>query len=491
MNEDFRIEAHIPPWLCQSRKFFGIVTDLLGYYQYVNDFFAAEYAHLGDSFVGKNFAMHVHPDDVYLIAEKGRWCLANPGKTAHAYIRKPSLNGTYRTTEWELSALFDGSGGPWGILGIGIDITGSRIAEASLQERDEMLQALTDSAFDGIYITRGYSFSYVNDRLCQLLGYSRDELTHPAFDIKSILTPQSQATVHARWEARMQRKPLPRVYEFQVLTKDGQIRDVETSTMPLKPDPELRVLGIMKDITERKQVENDIRTALDIVSEQNQRLLNFTYIISHNIRSHASNIQGLLQIMDMMSTAEERSELESYLKQASENLMTTIDDLNKVVVIQKNINEQKSTLNLCQHVEKTLDILKGEAQMMGTKVQNDITSEMTVEFNAAYLDSILLNLLSNAIKYRRQDVDSTVILQCERRDGQVVLTVTDNGLGIDLQKYGDKIFNMYKTFHDNADARGLGLFITKNQLEALGGKIEVESTVGQGSTFRVFFACNN
>src|SRR5690606_25254010 len=135
------------------------------------------------------------------------------------------------------------------------------------------------------------------------------------------------------------------------------VRDVETSTVPLKPDPEMRVLGIMKDITERKQVENDIRAALDIVSEQNQRLLNFTYIISHNIRSHASNIQGLLQIIGMMDTPEEREELEKYLRQASENLMTTIDDLNKVVVIQKNINEQKSTLNLWQHAEKTLEIL--------------------------------------------------------------------------------------------------------------------------------------
>src|SRR5690606_33740117 len=124
------------------------------------------------------------------------------------------------------------------------------------------------SAFDGIYITRGYGFSYVNDRLCELLGYSREELIHPEFQLRSILTPQSESIIQARWEGRLKRAALPKVYEFQVVTKAGTVRDVETSTVPLKPDPELRVLGIMKDITERKKVETDIRTALDIVSEQ-------------------------------------------------------------------------------------------------------------------------------------------------------------------------------------------------------------------------------
>ena len=72
-------------------------------------------------------------------------------------------------------------------------------------------------------------------------------------------------------------------------------------------------------------------------------------------------------------------------------------------------------------------------------------------------------------------------------NGKKVLTISDNGLGIDLEKYKDSLFGMYKTFHKHPDSRGIGLFITKNQVEAMGGKIEVESKVGEGTAFKIYF----
>jgi signal transduction histidine kinase len=103
------------------------------------------------------------------------------------------------------------------------------------------------------------------------------------------------------------------------------------------------------------------------------------------------------------------------------------------------------------------------------------------------LDSILLNLLSNAVKYRSLDRPSEIHVFTEKNAAYVVLAIQDNGLGLNLDKYGEKIFGMYKTFHRNEDARGFGLFITKTQIESMGGRITVESREGEGSTFRVFF----
>jgi len=122
-------------------------------------------------------------------------------------------------------------------------------------------------------------------------------------------------------------------------------------------------------------------------------------------------------------------------------------------------------------------------------VEVAVPPALTVTVVPAYLDSILLNLISNAVKYRALDRPAFIRLQAHTKPAGegVVLTVEDNGLGIDLVRYRAKLFGMYKTFHDNEDARGVGLFITKNQVEAMQGTITVDSEVGVGSTFTIQF----
>ncbi|GAC1392869.1 MAG: hypothetical protein NVSMB46_09740 [Candidatus Saccharimonadales bacterium] len=104
-----------------------------------------------------------------------------------------------------------------------------------------------------------------------------------------------------------------------------------------------------------------------------------------------------------------------------------------------------------------------------------------------YLDSIIMNLLSNAIKYRFDHRQSQVICKTYMRNNHVILEVSDNGVGIDLTKNGDKIFQINQTFHDHPDAKGLGLYLIKNHIESLGGNIQIESEVGAGTTFIVDF----
>jgi hypothetical protein len=110
-----------------------------------------------------------------------------------------------------------------------------------------------------------------------------------------------------------------------------------------------------------------------------------------------------------------------------------------------------------------------------------------VNYNPAYLESILLNFLSNAIKYASPDRRPQISLSIFNENGELGLLISDNGIGIDMKKNADKLFGMYKTFNNNADARGIGLFITKNQIDAMGGRVEVESVLGVGSIFKIFF----
>lgn len=247
------------------------------------------------------------------------------------------------------------------------------------------------------------------------------------------------------------------------------------------------ILCIGFDITEQIENLEKANELLQVISEQNTKLKSFTYIVSHNIRSHSSNLSGLIQVLKSKPTEEERESYLNLLEISTNRLDETIRNLNEIIQVNENTAKEKSLKVLKTEVEKTLQILNGVISKNDIQVSVDISDTLTVCIVDSYLDSILLNLLSNAIKYRSTERASLIKVWAVKNNNYVVLYIKDNGLGLNLEKYGNKIFGMYKTFHRNEDARGFGLFITKTQIEAMGGKITVESTEGEGSVFQVFF----
>ena len=248
--------------------------------------------------------------------------------------------------------------------------------------------------------------------------------------------------------------------------------------------------GYLTDITEKKQQENQLNQTLNIVSEQNSRLLNFAHIVSHNLRNHAGNISALLSLIESESSDEEKDQLFNYLNMASTRLNEAIKDLNDIIDQQSGSSKSISKLNLREFLEKIREILSNEIIVNNVTFDLQIDDNCTIEYNPAYLESILLNLITNAIKYRHPERDPVISVVFENCTDGPVLTVSDNGQGIDLEEHGESLFGMYKTFHQNKDSKGIGLYITKNQVESMGGSIEVDSKVGSGSTFRVNLSCD-
>jgi signal transduction histidine kinase len=138
-------------------------------------------------------------------------------------------------------------------------------------------------------------------------------------------------------------------------------------------------------------------------------------------------------------------------------------------------------------IERTFLVVQDVILESQVTIENKVIDEINLEVIPAYLDSILLNLITNAIKYRSPERQPIIEISTKTDGDYLVLLVKDNGLGLDLKKFKDKIFGMYKTFHNNPNSRGIGLFITKNQIEAMNGKIEVESEVNVGTTFKIYF----
>jgi signal transduction histidine kinase len=275
----------------------------------------------------------------------------------------------------------------------------------------------------------------------------------------------------------------------ETLTLHESFRGLLT-TVPDKPVKKMN--GTFQEITARKRNElileiqnKELQHLNNLISLQNTRLQNFAHIISHNIRSHVTNMSGVIQLADN-KVVQAGDMIFEVFKKSVYGLEETIANLNEVIYIQSNLNVPKKLLFLDDELKKITTLLHSQITDSGAEI--NLTGETKeVYSNPAYFESILQNLISNAIKYRSPERQLLIQIHLSLSKEYFILEITDNGLGIDLQKYGNRIFGMYKTFHRNKDAKGLGLFITKTQIEALNGKIEITSTVDSGSTFTVYF----
>ena len=243
-----------------------------------------------------------------------------------------------------------------------------------------------------------------------------------------------------------------------------------------------KIIAQIQDITELKKKNDEINRFVEVTTNQNTRLINFAHIVSHNLRSHSSNIGMLIDFLKNEKQEEEREMQFEMLVQASSMLTETITHLNDVVSVDINFQE-KEEVNLYKFIENGIRSVRGLMVEVNFQIVNRVAEDFNVYAVPAYMESIILNLITNAIKYRDPKRRSWLQLSAERINGYVIITATDNGLGINLERYGDRIFGLYKTFHQHSDARGLGLYMTKSQVEVMGGAITVQSKVGEGTTF--------
>jgi len=278
--------------------------------------------------------------------------------------------------------------------------------------------------------------------------------------------------------------------EIKMLTYDKRKFWVKAQGKPLYNNEGkiIGIRGVFQDINKEKKRRIKLKNSLEIIESQNDRLFNFAHIVSHNLRSHVSNMQLTSEIFDVRSLNDEQLELFSNFKKIADNLEATIRHLNEVVSIQTKGDVGREHVYIPEVCNRVISTLNTEIEHHNVKVTTDFSKVDTINYIEAYLESILHNLITNAVKYRSPDRIAEIgIFTTFDSDENKTLIVQDNGLGIDLETYGDKIFGMYKTFHHNKDATGIGLFITKNQIETLGGKITVESTPNQGTTFTIRF----
>ena len=369
------------------------------------------------------------------------------------------------------------------------DVTKRKEEEQILIDSQKRLQSLINT-IDGIVWEgdlKSYKCTFVSEKVKDILGYSvKQWKSAPTFWVDHLHRDDRERMLG--YIKNITANSKQHEAEYRMIANDGSIvwiRDMVT--VIAEPDQPIKLRGIMLDITSRVEANYALTQSFELVTEQNKRLLNFSYIVSHNLRSHSSNILGISTLIETAKTEEDRDEMIVLLKKVAQNLNETLFNLNNIVNIQTSIDVVVEPLNLSDYIKNTLTSQNAQILAKEATIINKVDESIFVNYNRAYLDSILLNLISNALRYSHPDRKPVISLTCFEEKDKLVLRVSDNGVGIDLNKHGDKMFGIYQTFNGNADARGFGLFISKNQIEAMGGKIEVESNINKGTTFKIYF----
>jgi signal transduction histidine kinase len=241
------------------------------------------------------------------------------------------------------------------------------------------------------------------------------------------------------------------------------------------------------DITAVMLLQHEVERASETIKAQNKSLMNFANIVSHNLTSYANNLKVMLAMFENAPDTAGKNEIFSYIKDISTGFKSTVDNLVEVVRAHNLSTVPMQEVNIHMYINKAIDVLRPQISTTFATVQNYVNPVRTIEANPAYMESIVMNLISNAIKYRHPGRHPHIEVSTYVVGNETILSIRDNGLGIDLDKHRKDLFTMYKTFHGNEDATGIGLFITKYQVDAMGGHIGVESTLGEGTEFRVYF----
>ncbi|TDW47331.1 PAS domain S-box-containing protein [Flavobacterium sp. 270] len=372
------------------------------------------------------------------------------------------------------------------------DITDLKDKEEKLRISEERFQFALDASTVGIWdwdmMTNSVFYSSLSLKILELESTDIfddperwDKIVHPD-DL-----PKYYSDIQEHFDNKI---PYYENYH-RVMTSSGNYKWILDRGKVIKRDEDgkpMRVIGTHTDVSLQKEKELDLIKTMKLYSDQNSRLLNFSHIVSHNLNTQAGNIKSILDFIDADVEKETVSEMLEHLRTVSNDLNETISNLTQIVKTQNNINIAVVPLKICEYIDKTVSTIKGYDKQTKVTIVNNVPKYLTINFNPAYLESVLLNFTTNAIKYAHPDRDPIITFDFSiEPEGYKSLKITDNGLGIDLSIYGDLLFGMYKTFHKHEEARGIGLYITRNQIEAMKGSISVESEVGVGTCFKIVF----
>lgn len=256
-------------------------------------------------------------------------------------------------------------------------------------------------------------------------------------------------------------------------------------------DNRLKIKSLFKQIEDKndllEQQKGNLQQLSQDLIKQNSELERFVYVASHDLRAPAANLEALLNLYKEAKDNSERKSLVETMQDVTDNLSSKLNDLVELLRNTRETNLLNENLSFQEIYEKVIKNLSAEIRQTQVKIEADFTQAPTLSYPKSYLESILQNLISNGLKYHHPERIPQIKIRSFKENGRTCMTIADNGIGIDLDKYGSQLFGLYKTFHNVRDSKGIGLYITREQILSRGGKIDIESKPLEGTRFRICF----
>lgn len=376
---------------------------------------------------------------------------------------------------------------------LAIDITQKKEEE----QRLKLLESVITNATDSILITEAEPFDlpgpriiYVNDAFSKMTGYTKEEVIGK--------TPRIlQGPKTSRKASDKIRKALENWNSCEVelmnYRKNGEEFWVNFTVIPIANEKGwfTHWIAIERDITLRKKQEQEKEQLIRELTQNISDIRQFAYITSHNLRAPLSNLLGLLNLTeDIVIEDEELKEILDGFKISTNLLNNTVEDLIKILIIKDKKPIFQSGIKFEEIFKKVLTQTKNLIKENNPIIKYNFL-ESSVTFNSVYLESIFLNLFTNAVKYRSPKRELEIFIQTTKNNSEIILEFQDNGIGINLERHKERLFGLYQKFHNHPESKGLGLYLVKSQLEALGASIQIESEVDVGTKFLIKFRGNN
>ncbi len=268
--------------------------------------------------------------------------------------------------------------------------------------------------------------------------------------------------------------------------EDGRLVYVQGISIQIDFNGEPAALAIARDVTAEYLAQEEKMRILDQLVTQNQNLEQFAFMVSHNLRTPVAQIEGLVQLFDNSNIQNPiNNQVINHLKTSAHRLDEIILDLSQTIRIKDSVNVPWEEIDLDDILAKIKLTLNEIIQNSNANITFESNGSDNIRGIKGYIYSIMLNLISNSLKYRQVDIAPAVKVSLDQETDKYFIKIIDNGLGFDVEKWREDIFGLYKRFHFHVEGKGIGLFLVRTQVEALGGKIEVDSQENNGSTFTI------
>lgn len=468
------------------------ITDYKGKIIYTNALFCYHSQYTAEELIGQNHSIinsNYHTKDFF---EK-LWKTINSGKIWRGEIRNKAKDGSYYWVDTVISPVLNDKGKIEQFLSIRNIITDEKEFEAALKESEELNKGILASLSSRIALIDSNGNILKINKAWEEFSKNKDGSNHNQSKIGLNYIDLLEKSPHTKNESDLKiikgiKAILNReknIFKLEYLDKKQDKWLILTVSAYGVENTKAVVRYV--DINERKKAELQLKKVVNELTDRNNELMQFSYIVSHNLRSPIAQLIGLGNLLFIPNIdEEEKLKITDYIMTATHKLDDVIKDLNLVLSTRTSLNLKKQFISIKSVITSIIDTLESSILETDALIDINIDEEITEIFSVKYyIESIIYNLLSNAIKYRSHQRTPEITVVVKKENDKFIISITDNGIGIDLEKYKDQIFGLYKRFHLHIEGKGLGLHMTKTQVEALGGTISIESKVNEGTMFKV------